>query len=57
MYAAKAARLGLGEDPDLMSSRGTASGLLAEQPCNLRAVTQAIVDYQQTLAAKREASR
>jgi len=57
VYAAKAARLGLGEDPDLMSLRGTASGLLAEQPCNLRAVTQAIVDYQQTLAAKREASR
>jgi hypothetical protein len=57
VYAAKAARLGLGEDPDLMSSQGTASGLLAHQPCDLRAVTQAVVDYQQTLAAKREASR
>jgi hypothetical protein len=40
-----------------MSSQGTASGLLAHQPCDLRAVTQAVVDYQQTLAAKREASR
>jgi hypothetical protein len=57
VYAAKAARLGLGEDPDLMSSQGTASGLLAHQPCDLRAVTQAVVDYQQTLAAKREATR
>jgi hypothetical protein len=40
-----------------MSLRGAASGLLAHQPCDLRAVTQAIVDYQQTLAAKREATR
>jgi hypothetical protein len=57
VYAAKAARLGLGEDQDLMSSQGTASGLLAHQPCDLRAVTQAVVDYQQTLAAKRGATR
>ena len=56
-YAAKAARLGLGEDPDLLSSRGTASGLLTRRPCDLRAVTQAIVDYQQMLARKREKSR
>ena len=56
-YAAKAARLGLAEDPDLLSSRGTASGLLAQQPCDLRAVTQAVVDYQQLLAGKREKSR
>jgi hypothetical protein len=56
-YAAKAARLGLAEDPDLLSSRGTASGLLTQQPCDLRAVTQAVVDYQQLLAGKREESR
>ena len=56
-YAAKAARLGLGEDPDLLSSRGTASGLLSQQPCDLRAATQAVVDYQQLLAGKREKSR
>jgi hypothetical protein len=56
-YAAKAARLGLGEDPDLLSSRGTASGLLTHQPCDLRAATQAVVDYQQMLAGKRETSR
>ncbi len=55
-YAAKAARLGLAKDRDLMSLRGTASGLLAQQPCDLRAVTQAVVEYQQTLATKREAS-
>ena len=56
-YAAKAARFGLAEDPDLLSSRGTASGLLTQQPCDLRAVTQAVVDYQQLLAGKREKSR
>jgi hypothetical protein len=56
-YAAKAARLGLGKDPELLSLRGTASGLLAQQPCDLRAVTQAVVDYQQMLAGKREKSR
>ncbi len=56
-YAAKAARLGLAQDPELLSSRGTASGLLAQQPCDLRAVTQAVVDYQQLLAGKRETSR
>ena len=49
-YEAKAARLGLAEDPDLLSSRRIASGLLSRQPCDLRAVTQAIVDYQQMLA-------
>ena len=56
-YAAKAARLGLGEDQDLMSSRGTASGLLTQQPCDLRAATQAVVNYQQMLAGKRETSQ
>jgi hypothetical protein len=56
-YAAKSARLGLGEDPDLLSSRRTAADLLAHQPCDLRAVTQAVVDYQHMLAGKRETSR
>jgi hypothetical protein len=56
-YAAKAARLGLAEDPDLLSSRGFASGLLSQQPCDLRAVTQAVIDYQQMVSAKREQSR
>lgn len=56
-YGAKAARLGLAEDPDLVSSRRIASGLLTRRPCDLRAVTQAIVDYQQTVTAKREQMR
>ena len=57
VYEAKAARLGLSDDPDLLSSRRIASGLLSRQPCDLRAVTQAIVDYQQVVAAKREKTR
>ncbi len=57
VYEAKAARLGLAEDPDLLSSRRIASGLLTRQPCDLRAVTQAIVDYQQMVSAKREKTR
>jgi hypothetical protein len=56
-YEAKAARLRLAEDPDLLSSRRIASGLLTRQPCDLRAVTQAIVDYQQMVSAKREKTR
>jgi hypothetical protein len=48
-YQAKAARLGLGEDRDLL-----ACGLLSRQPCDLRAVTRAISDYQQMLVDKRE---
>jgi hypothetical protein len=53
-YEAKAARLGLAEDADLLSSRRIAAGLLTRQPCDLRAVTQAIVDYQQLVSQKRE---
>jgi hypothetical protein len=56
-YAAKAARLGLAEDADLLSSRGLATGLLTTQPCDLRAATQAVVDYQQMVSAKREKTR
>jgi hypothetical protein len=56
-YEAKAARLGLAEDRELLSSRRIASGLLSRKPCDLRAVTQAIVDYQQMVAAKREKTR
>ncbi len=56
-YEAKAARLGLAEDPDLLSSRRIATGLLSRQPCDLRAVTQAVTDYQQMVAEKREKTR
>jgi len=53
-YQAKAARLGLGEDRDLLACNRIASGLLSREPCDLRAVTRAISDYQQMLVDKRE---
>ena len=56
-YQAKAARLGLGEDPDLLASSRIAAGLLSRRPCDLRAVTRAITDYQQMIVEKREKAR
>jgi hypothetical protein len=53
-YEAKAARLGRADDAELLSSRRLAAGLLTKQPCDLRAVTQAVVDYQHMVSAKRE---
>ena len=53
-YQAKAARLGLGEDRDLLACNRIADGLLSRKPCDLRAVTRAISDYQQMLVEKRE---
>ncbi len=52
-YQAKAARLGLGEDRDLLACNRIARGLLSRQPCDLRAITRAISDYQQMIADKR----
>ncbi|AGB25247.1 hypothetical protein Mycsm_05037 [Mycobacterium sp. JS623] len=54
VYQAKAARLGLGEDRDLLACIRIAKGLLSRQPCDLRAVTRAISDYQQMIADKQE---
>jgi hypothetical protein len=56
-YQAKAARLGLGEDPDLLSSSRIAVGLLSRTPCDLGMVTRAIADYQQMIAEKRGKTR
>ena len=56
-YEAKAARLGLAEDPDVLSSQRIASGLLSRRPCDLRAVTRAVNDYQQLVSDKRGAMR
>lgn len=53
-YQAKAARLGLGEDRDLLACTRIAEGLLSRRPCDLRSVTRAISDYQQMIADKRE---
>jgi hypothetical protein len=56
-YQAKAARLGIGEDPDLLASGQIAAGLLSRRPCDLRAVTRAITDFQQLIVKKREESQ
>ena len=56
-YQAKAARLGLGEHPDLLASSRIATGLLSRRPCDLRAVTRAIADYQRLVLEKREAPK
>jgi hypothetical protein len=56
-YQAKAARLELGEDRDLLASSRIASGLLHRQPCDLRAVTRAVADYRQLLVEKQEGAR
>jgi hypothetical protein len=53
-YQAKAARLGLGEDRDLLACNRIATGLLSRKPCDLRAVTRVISDYQQMIVDKRE---
>jgi hypothetical protein len=53
-YQAKAARLGLGEDSDLLACGRIAAGLLSRKPCDLRAVTRAIADFQQMIAQKGE---
>ncbi|WP_319447255.1 MULTISPECIES: hypothetical protein [unclassified Mycobacterium] len=56
-YQAKAARLELGEDRDLLASSRIASGLLHRQPCDLRAVTRAVAHYRQLLVEKQEGAR
>lgn len=53
-YQAKAARLDLGEDRDLLACSTFARGLLADRPCDLRAVTRAVADYQKLLVEKQE---
>jgi hypothetical protein len=56
-YQAKAARLDLGEDRDLLASSRIASGLLHRRPCDLRAVTRAVADYQQLLVERQGSAR
>ncbi|MBF6334154.1 hypothetical protein [Nocardia transvalensis] len=51
-YQAKAARLGVGEDQEVLSSNRIATGLLSRRPCDLAAVTRAVADYQQAIAEK-----
>lgn len=51
-YQAKAARLGISEDRDLLASGRIAQGLLARRPCDLAAATRAVADYQQLIGEK-----
>ncbi|MVU81011.1 hypothetical protein GPX89_27650 [Nocardia sp. ET3-3] len=51
-YRAKAARLGVSEDQDVLASSRIAAGLLSRRPCDLAAVTRAITDYRQLIAQK-----
>ena len=53
-YRAKAARLGLAEDRDLLAAGRVAADLLSRRPCDLRAVTRAVSGYQDLLAGRRE---
>jgi hypothetical protein len=52
VYQAKAARLGFGENPDLLASWRIAAGLLSRRPCDLRAVTRVVTDFQQMIVEK-----
>jgi hypothetical protein len=56
-YEAKAARLGVAEDPELLSSGRIAAGLLSRRPCDLAAVTRAVADYQALLTEMRGRQR
>jgi hypothetical protein len=56
-YQAKSARLGLAEDDDLLASGRIAAGLLSRRPCDLRAVTRAIADFQNLIAEKQGVTR
>lgn len=51
-YQAKANRLGVGEDRDVMAAGRIATGLLSRRPCDLAAVTRAIADYRGVIAQK-----
>ncbi|WP_067824922.1 hypothetical protein [Nocardia inohanensis] len=51
-YRAKAARLGVSEDRDVLAASRIAAGLLSRRPCDLAAVTRAITDYRQLIAMK-----
>ncbi|NNH73174.1 hypothetical protein HLB23_25515 [Nocardia uniformis] len=51
-YQAKANRLGVAEERDVMAADRIATGLLSRRPCDLAAVTRAIADYRGIIAQK-----
>ena len=52
VYQAKAARLELGENSELLAAGRIAAGLLSRRPCDLRAATRAVTDFQQMIVEK-----
>ncbi|MEV6279530.1 hypothetical protein [Nocardia sp. NPDC051832] len=52
-YQAKAARLGISEDREVLAAYQIAAGLLTRNPCDLAAVTRAVADYQQLIGEKK----
>ncbi|UGT56033.1 hypothetical protein [Nocardia asteroides] len=51
-YRAKAARLGVSEDRDVLAADRIAAGLLSRTPCDLAAVTRAVADYRSIIGEK-----
>lgn len=51
-YRAKADRLGLSEDRDVLAADRIADGLLGRRPCDLAAVTRAVADYRSIIGEK-----
>ncbi|MFC6010190.1 hypothetical protein [Nocardia lasii] len=49
---AKASRLGVSEDRDVLAADRIAAGLLSRTPCDLAAVTCAVADYRSIIAEK-----
>ncbi|KAF0844887.1 hypothetical protein [Nocardia caishijiensis] len=51
-YRAKASRLGVAEERDVLAADRIASGLLTRTPCDLAAVTRAVADYRSIIGEK-----
>jgi hypothetical protein len=51
-YRAKASRLGVSEDRDVLAADRIAAGLLSRTPCDLAAVTRAVADYRSIIGEK-----
>ncbi|MBH0780416.1 hypothetical protein [Nocardia bovistercoris] len=51
-YRAKAARLGVVEDHEVLAAARLAEELAARRPCDLAAVTRAVADYQRVVGEK-----
>ncbi|MGW5313524.1 hypothetical protein ACWEQ0_26980, partial [Nocardia thailandica] len=55
-YRAKAARLGVSEERDVLAADRIAAGLLTRRPCDLGAVTRAVADYRQIVGERKGAA-